>query len=155
MVEVDISKPTLLPKTELVRRGTTLFLVICWDLRLSQQKIYANINHTTLFCSGQRLRHRADQLTCSTDIRIGVALTQLYSLLRNERFDTWLLMELMLRLSGGRLGILAGVGLDTLAITLLGLSRPVYVEAYSRGEAKGRIIASEAIPTTQPLNDYS
>jgi hypothetical protein len=46
----------------------------------------------------------AGQLSCSTEVQLGSALTRLYRFLRNPRFDNWLLTEQLLRLLGGRPG---------------------------------------------------
>jgi hypothetical protein len=68
--------------------------------RRSQQKTCAAL--ITALCQAAQASSFAiaGQLACLTDVQLGSALNRLYRFLRNERFDDWLLTELLLRLLG-------------------------------------------------------
>jgi len=66
--------------------------------RLSHQKTCAAL--VVALCQATQASSFAiaGQLSCLTDVQFGSALTRLYRFLRNERFDSWLLTESLLRL---------------------------------------------------------
>jgi hypothetical protein len=74
--------------------------------RLSQQKTCAALVAALCQAAQASSFAIAGQLSALSEVQFGSALTRLYRFLRNTRFDDWLLTEQMLRLLGGRGGVL-------------------------------------------------
>jgi hypothetical protein len=100
VVEIEVSKPNLLPETEAMNplRHYPILASLLRPFRLSQQKTCAALVAALCQAAQASSFAIAGQLSSLTEVQLGSALTRLYRFLRNERFDNWLLTERMLHL---------------------------------------------------------